>query len=96
VQASGAFIQGEVPITTEGLRMNASISRGPVSFEHVVGEGHKRARERQAKVFGRLKVEHKFIAAWLFERKFARLGPAKHARRVDGETSIDAAPVNAI
>ena len=67
-----------------------------ISFEHVVGESHKRWGKTEAKVIGCLEIKHKFVAAWLFEGEFAWLGPAEHARRVDCETSIDSAPVNAI
>ena len=65
-------------------------------LKDVVGESRKRAWKCQAKVVGRTEIKHKFVTAWLFERQFAWLGPAKHARCVDGKTSIDPAPVNAI
>ena len=70
-----------------------TISRGPVSFEYIVSKGHERVGERQPEVIGCLEIEHEFVAAWLFEREFAWLGPAEHARGVDRETAIDLVPV---
>src|SRR3954452_17070952 len=75
------------PQETEPVAGHRRLLRKPslsVSFDHLVGAGEERGRDRQAQVFRGYAVEHKLETASFYDRQFARSRPLQDAIDVPG------------